>query len=60
MYGNLRALVTPNLHNFEVNLRKYTILSGVYHLELFYQPAQPQDLVLFEITITACECFLFI
>lgn len=41
----------------EINLRKYVILSGVYHLELFYQPAQPQGLVLFEMTITACKTF---
>lgn len=54
MYSNLREIVKPKIESGELNLRKYVILSGVYHLELFYQPSQPQGLVLFEITITAC------
>lgn len=55
MYNNLREIVKAHTDPGEVNLRKYTILSGIYHLELFYQPAQPQELVLSDITITACN-----
>lgn len=27
------------------NLRKYSIIGGVYHIDLFYQPPQPQEYV---------------
>jgi hypothetical protein len=32
------------LKPYELNLRKYMILGGVYHIDLLQQPPQPQEL----------------
>lgn len=32
-----------------LNLRKYSIIGGVYHIDLFYQPPQPQEYVSMDI-----------
>lgn len=55
MYNRLREKTRARTEPGEVNLRKYTILGGVYHLDLFYQPAQPKDMVTFDMMITACK-----
>lgn len=51
MRQNLLTIVEEG----EVNLRKYKILGGIYFLDLFYQPSQPQDLVSYEMTVTRCK-----
>jgi len=33
-----------DLKHHELNLRKYMILGGVYHIDLLQQPPQPQNL----------------
>lgn len=35
-----------------INLRKYTIIGGVFHLDLLYQPPQPQNFIIFDMNIT--------
>lgn len=38
---------TPNT----LNLRKYTIVGGVYHINLLYQPPQPQEYVTLDLNL---------
>lgn len=40
----LRKLLFTKCEKTEVNLRKYKILGGVYHIDLLYQPPQPKDM----------------
>ncbi|XP_054006510.1 dynein axonemal intermediate chain 7-like [Hylaeus anthracinus] len=39
-----RKLLFTKCEKTEVNLRKYRILGGVFHVNLIYQPPQPKDL----------------
>ncbi|KAF7401191.1 hypothetical protein HZH68_007011 [Vespula germanica] len=40
----LRKLLFTKCEKTEVNLRKYKILGGIYHIDLVYQPPQPKDM----------------
>lgn len=40
----LRKLLFTRCEKTEINLRKYKILGGVYHIDLIYQPPQPKDM----------------
>ncbi|XP_076630391.1 dynein axonemal intermediate chain 7 [Colletes latitarsis] len=40
----VRTLLFTRCEKTEVNLRKYRILRGVFHVDLIYQPPQPKDL----------------
>ncbi|XP_066587951.1 dynein axonemal intermediate chain 7-like isoform X2 [Prorops nasuta] len=40
----LRKHLSIRSEKTEINLRKYKILGGIYHVDLFYQPPQPKDL----------------
>ncbi|XP_053595939.1 uncharacterized protein LOC103573796 isoform X4 [Microplitis demolitor] len=40
----LRKLLFTRCEKTEINLRKYRILGGVYHIDLIYQPPQPKDM----------------
>ncbi|XP_046821692.1 dynein axonemal intermediate chain 7 homolog [Vespa crabro] len=40
----LRKLLFTKCEKTEVNLRKYKILGGIYHIDLLYQPPQPKDM----------------
>lgn len=51
-YRPMRAAMLYDPDDFEVNLRKYIILGGVFNINLYYQPPQPQSLVTIETTVT--------
>ncbi|XP_076668249.1 dynein axonemal intermediate chain 7 isoform X2 [Andrena cerasifolii] len=40
----VRRLLFTRCEKTEVNLRRYRILGGVFHVDLVYQPPQPKDL----------------
>ncbi|XP_043285673.1 dynein axonemal intermediate chain 7 homolog [Venturia canescens] len=40
----MRKLLFTRCEKTEVNLRKYAILGGVYHIDLVHQPPQPKDM----------------
>ncbi|KAL1500843.1 hypothetical protein ABEB36_006270 [Hypothenemus hampei] len=53
LYNETRAKFQLEIPGHVINLRKYVILGGVFHLNLLAQPPQPQDFVTMEMTITA-------
>ncbi|XP_011313857.1 axonemal 84 kDa protein-like isoform X2 [Fopius arisanus] len=40
----MRKLLFTRCEKTEINLRKYAILGGVFHIDLIYQPPQPKDM----------------
>ncbi|XP_033224120.1 protein CASC1-like isoform X2 [Belonocnema kinseyi] len=40
----LRKSLFTRCETTEINLRKYAILGGIYHIDLIYQPPQPKDM----------------
>ena len=40
----MRKLMFTRCEKTEINLRKYAILGGIYHIDLVYQPPQPKDM----------------
>ncbi|XP_051167349.1 dynein axonemal intermediate chain 7-like isoform X2 [Leptopilina boulardi] len=40
----LRQALFTRCEKTEINLRKYVILGGIYHIDLLYQPPQPKDM----------------
>lgn len=55
----LREALFTRCEKTEINLRKYVILGGIYHIDLIYQPPQPKDMRR-DIFLTTCEINLFI
>ncbi|XP_066153892.1 dynein axonemal intermediate chain 7-like isoform X3 [Euwallacea fornicatus] len=53
LYSKTRAKLQIEIPENVINLRKYVILGGVFHLNLLAQPPQPQDFVTMEMTITS-------
>uniref|UniRef100_A0A6P7H4T2 Protein CASC1-like n=1 Tax=Diabrotica virgifera virgifera TaxID=50390 RepID=A0A6P7H4T2_DIAVI len=51
-YANARENFKLNIPANVVNLRRSTLLGGVYHLNLLHQPPQPQDYVILDLNIT--------
>ncbi|KAJ8978342.1 hypothetical protein NQ317_002651 [Molorchus minor] len=51
-YGDARQVFAIDLPSHVVNLRKFTILGGVYHLNLIFQPPQPQTFITMDLSIT--------
>ncbi|KAK5638603.1 hypothetical protein RI129_012898 [Pyrocoelia pectoralis] len=52
LYAELRkSLITPVEPNV-INLRKYIVLGGIFFVDLYFQPPQPQKLVSMEMTVT--------
>ncbi|XP_057651081.1 dynein axonemal intermediate chain 7-like [Diorhabda carinulata] len=52
LYAEAREQFLLDLPQNVVNLRKYVILGGVYHINLLHQPPQPQDYVILDLNIT--------
>ncbi|XP_024936813.1 protein CASC1 isoform X2 [Cephus cinctus] len=44
MRKEVRRLLFTRCEKTEVNLRKYSILGGVFYIDLVYQPPQPKDM----------------
>ncbi|XP_043481152.1 dynein axonemal intermediate chain 7-like isoform X2 [Leptopilina heterotoma] len=40
----LRQALFTRCEKTQINLRKYLILGGIYHIDLIYQPPQPKDM----------------
>ncbi|XP_074031121.1 dynein axonemal intermediate chain 7 isoform X1 [Leptinotarsa decemlineata] len=51
-YMDAKRSLMVKVHGNILNLRKYAILGGVFHLDLLFQPPQPQDFVTTDMTIT--------
>lgn len=49
-FEDIRTFLQPTATNI-LNLRKYAIVGGVYHLNLFYQPPQPQEYVTLDLNL---------
>jgi len=49
----IKKLLCARYEKTEVNLRKYKILGGVFHIDLIYHP--PQAKYIEDITVTTCE-----
>lgn len=45
---------------YDVNIREYMALGGIYCIELFYEPPQPTEMVLSDINITSCKSMRFV
>ncbi|KAB0802587.1 hypothetical protein PPYR_04773 [Photinus pyralis] len=52
LYGELRQSFITTVEPNVVNLRKHIILGGIFFVELYFQPPQPQLLVSMEMSIT--------
>lgn len=44
MLDYIKTFIQPSSPDI-LNLRNYNIIGGVYHIDLFYQPPQPQEYV---------------
>lgn len=51
-YSKMRKKFFIDLPANIINLRKYTIIGGVFHLDLLYQPPQPQNFININMNIT--------
>lgn len=52
LYNKTRTTLQIVVPENVINLRKFVILGGVFHLNLLAQPPQPQDFVTMDMTIT--------
>jgi hypothetical protein len=52
MYKTTRTQLDKTVPDDVINLRKYSVIGGVYALHLVHQPPQPQDFVTLEMTLT--------
>lgn len=46
----IKNFLIPSAPNI-LNLRKYTIIGGIYHINLLYQPPQPQEYVTIDLNL---------
>ncbi|RZC42436.1 protein CASC1-like [Asbolus verrucosus] len=56
LYSSVRSGLVKTVEEDVINLRKYSIIGGVYTLNLVHQPPQPQDFVTMEMTLTPLDC----
>ncbi|XP_063926331.1 axoneme-associated protein mst101(2)-like isoform X2 [Zophobas morio] len=52
LYKETRSALIKTVPDDVINLRKYSIIGGVYYLNLVHQPPQPQDFVTLEMNLT--------
>ncbi|XP_060533824.1 dynein axonemal intermediate chain 7 [Cylas formicarius] len=53
LYAEIRTALLLVVPEHVINLRRFVILGGVYHLDYLAQPPQPQDFITMDMTITA-------
>lgn len=55
MYMETRNNLRTTVEEHVLNLREYIVLGGIFYLNMFYQPPQPQGIVSYDMSISRCK-----